>query len=84
MAEINERKELQIKCEHGTAFTQIETSASVEEWSDVLDYIKKNEAWELLERRVAKGAVLATIEETKEPIPGVKVNQMRVLRVRTA
>jgi hypothetical protein len=84
MQEIDDRKETSIKCEHGTAFTQVETSVTVSEWTQTLDYIVTNQAWDLLEARVAKGAAMATIEETKKPIPGVKVDQRRVLRVRTA
>ena len=84
MAEIDRRKEVNIKCEAGIAFTQVETSATVEDWPQTLKYIQDNQAWELLEARVAKGATLATIAETKQPVPGVKVNQTRVLRVRKA
>jgi hypothetical protein len=96
-----------LRTDNGTAFTQVETSATVEDWATTLKHIQKHELWELLERRVAKGAVLANIEEmrqsvearlatgaiTKEEateeikralVPGVKVSQMRVLRVRTA
>ena len=107
MAELDKLKAQSLKTNSGTAFTQVETSATVEDWEKTLDYIQTNQAWELLEKRVAKGAVLATIEEkiqfvkaaltegtiTKEEaaeeikralVPGVKVSQIRVLRVRTA
>jgi len=84
MAELDKLGAASLRTDRGTAFTQVETSATVDNWEQTLDYIQANQAWDLLERRVAKGAVLATIEETKKPIPGVKVSQIRVLRVRTA
>lgn len=99
MGELDQRKEVNIKCEHGTAFTQIETSVTVSEWADTLNYIQRNKAWELLEARVAKSALLSihaeiakqlddkliTMEEARAKIvPGVKISQIKVLRVRTA
>jgi len=74
----------QIKAATGTAFTQVETSVTVQEWSKTLDYIKANGAWELLEARVAKGAAIAAMENSQQPIPGVNVSRVRVLRVRAA
>jgi hypothetical protein len=80
-----ERGELsQLKGISGTAFTQVETSVTVKEWSKTFDFIQAHGHWELLEARVAKGAAVALMEETKQPIPGVNVNRVKVLRVRAA
>lgn len=68
----------------GTVYKTNRTSATVEkgEWENVLAYIKEKEAWDLLEARVSKNAVLAVIDETGQPIPGVKISTDTVLHVR--
>lgn len=66
----------------GTAYKVTNTSATVAEWPLVLDYVRQHEAWDLLQRAVSKTAVLAAIEETQAPVPGVKVSQETVLNVR--
>ena len=68
----------------GTAFKQTSTSVTVENWERTLDFIREHELWDLLEARVAKNASLEVLEETKKPIPGVKISQATVLRVRSA
>jgi hypothetical protein len=71
-----------IKSEDGTAYKQVVTSVTVDNWALALTYIKDNELWDLLEARVAKNATLTVMEETKKPVPGVKISQAQVLRVR--
>lgn len=66
----------------GTFYTTTRTSAKVENFTDVLQYIKDNDAWELLESRVAKSAVEAIIADTGSNIPGVVVSRELVLNVR--
>jgi len=67
----------------GTAYKQVATSVTVDDWTKTLAYIQNNNQWDLLEARVAKTAVLTIMDETKKAIPGVKVSQAVVLRVRT-
>lgn len=73
-----------IKCEDGTAYRQTVTSVTVSDWDQALSYVRENEAWDLLEARIAKNAALTTIEENQQPIPGVKISQALVLRVRAS
>jgi hypothetical protein len=73
-----------IKSDEGTAYRQTVTSVTVTDWNQALRYVREREAWDLLEARVAKGAALTMIEESQQPIPGVKISQTLVLRVRTA
>jgi len=61
-----------MKSVHGTAYKATRTSAKVVDWVQTLQFIRANEAWDLLERRVSKLAVQAVMEETKQPIPGVE------------
>ena len=72
------------KCAAGTAFGQTVTSVTVENWDQVLGWLREHEAWDLLEARVAKNATLSAVEENQAPVPGVKISQARVLRVRSA
>lgn len=72
------------KGEKGTAYKQLSTSVTVSDWEQALKYVRDNQRWELLEARIAKNAALTTIEETGKPVPGIKISQVVVLRVRTA
>jgi hypothetical protein len=69
---------------HGTAFRATRTHAVVREWQATLDYIRSNQAWDLLEARVSKNAALAIISETNLPIPGVETSFEVVCNVRRA
>lgn len=71
-----------LKAAAGTFYTTTRTSARVDEWSTVLDFIRTNEAWELLEARVNKTALEAIIGDTNTSIPGVTVSRELVLNVR--
>jgi predicted SnoaL-like aldol condensation-catalyzing enzyme len=68
----------------GTAYKSTVTSVTVDNWSATLDYIRTHELWDLLEARVAKNSTLTTMEETKKAVPGVKITQAAVLRVRAS
>lgn len=61
----------QFKTPHGTAFSVSSDYASVVSWSDTLEYIVKNEAFDLLEKRVNKLAVRSLVENGQQPPPGV-------------
>lgn len=71
-----------LKAPAGTAYKSTSTSVTVSDWAQTLAFIRKHDLWDLLEARVAKTAALETIEERKAPIPGVKIDQAIVLRVR--
>lgn len=70
------------KTSAGTAFLQSTTSATVKDWTAVLDYIRKNEEWSLLEARVNKTAVKDFMESTGDVPPGVDFKSNQVTRVR--
>lgn len=71
-----------MKSPHGTAFKQIRTSATVKDWDEFLAFVREREAWDLLERRVAKKAAEQVIEDTKAPVPGVETSREWVVNVR--
>lgn len=61
------------KTASGTAFLQTDTSVAIEDWESILAFIKANDLWAMLERRVSKSVVVEYIESQKEVPPGVKV-----------
>lgn len=68
----------------GTVYKTITTHTNVNSWSACLDFIQEHEAWELLEARVSKAAVLSILEETGELVPGVSIVQRVNVNVRKA
>ena len=70
------------KTQYGTVFFTTVDFAQVADWDALLDYIKTNEAWDCLEKRVAKTAVRAIINKTKEVPPGVNYGTRREVNVR--
>lgn len=81
---LNEAKLKSVSSPHGTAYKTTRTSAKVTDWTAVLTFIRKHEAWDLLEARVSKLAAETIIEETKQPIPGVETSSEVCCNVRRA
>jgi len=59
------------KTPHGTAFLTTTDYANVADWDVMLSFIKDNDAYDMLEKRVSKIAVRGYIEQTKSVPPGV-------------
>ena len=59
------------KTKFGTAFLTTVDYANVENWDAVLNFIRENEAFDMLERRVSKTAVRSYIDTYKEVPAGV-------------
>lgn len=59
------------KTAHGTAFVTTNDYANVADWDAVLAYIKENDAFEMLEKRVSKNAVRGLIDQNGEVPSGV-------------
>ena len=59
------------KTEHGTAFLTTTDFANVENWDEVLRFIREQDAYDMLERRVSKTAVRGYIDSNKEVPPGI-------------
>lgn len=73
-----------VRTEHGTAFKSTSTSATVADWDSLLSFIRENERWDMLEKRVAKTAVDAFREEHDDLPPGVNYRQAVSIGVRRA
>jgi len=59
------------KSDFGTAFLTTTDYANVEDWNKTLGFIRDNDAYDMLEKRVSKIAVRGYIEENKAVPPGV-------------
>lgn len=68
----------------GTAFFNQTDYANVGDWDATLEYIKANDKFELLERRVSKKAVRDIIDEDKMVPPGINYGTRVTVQVRKA
>lgn len=68
----------------GTFFKQETTQVKADDWGQVLDFIRKNEAWHMLNKVVNKTAVMEYVEEHEDLPPGVSLRRETVLRVHRA
>ena len=72
------------RCEAGTAFRASKTSATVNDMDAFLAFVKENDAWHFLEKRVAKTQVDEYVAEHKDLPPGISYSRMASLNVRRA
>jgi hypothetical protein len=70
------------KTDHGTAFLTTTDFANVEDWDAVLRFIREEEAYDMLEKRINKTAVRGYIEARKEVPPGVKYGTKLDINIR--
>jgi hypothetical protein len=66
----------------GTAYIQHRTSASVADWEMVLNYIKENSLWTMLEKRVSKTAVEEFRAANDDLPPGINWSESIVVNVK--
>ena len=66
----------------GTAYKTTVEHASVIDMDDLLDFIRKNEAWHLIEKRVSKSGVKAYLDEGQPIPPGVNWYTSTAVHVR--
>ena len=67
----NEQGVTSFKTNAGTAFITTTDYANVSNWDAVLDFVKTNGAFDMLERRVSKTAVRSYIDAHKQVPAGV-------------
>jgi hypothetical protein len=71
-----------VKSKFGTAFLTTTDYANVESWDATLKFIRENEAYDMLEKRVSKTAVRGYIEQNKVVPPGVNYGTKLEVNVR--
>ena len=72
------------KTKHGTAFLTTTDYANVADWDAVLDFIREQEAFDMLEKRISKIAVRGYIEANKAVPPGVNYGTKLEINIRKA
>jgi hypothetical protein len=70
------------KTKHGTAFLTTTDYANVGDWDAVLGFIRENEAFDMLEKRISKIAVRGYIESNKAVPPGVNYGTKLEVNIR--
>lgn len=70
------------RSEWGTAFLTTTDYASVSDWDAMLQFVRDNEAYDMLEKRVSKTAVRGYIEANKSVPPGVNYGTKLEVNIR--
>lgn len=70
------------KTKSGTAFLTTTDFASVADWDALVSFIRENEAFDMVEKRVSKLAVRSYIEQTKAVPPGVNYGTKLEVNIR--
>jgi prophage tail gpP-like protein len=78
----NEDGVTSFKTRSGTAFLTTTDYANVADWDAVLNFIKTNQAFDMLERRISKTAVRSYIDAHKEVPAGVDYGTRLTVNVR--
>lgn len=78
----NEEGVTSFKTRSGTAFLTTTDYANVADWDAVLDFIKTNQAFDMLERRISKTAVRSYIDTHKQVPAGVDYGTRLTVNVR--
>jgi hypothetical protein len=74
----------QIKTSDATVFVKTNDYAQVADWDAVLEFVRENDAYEFLEKRVSKTAVRDYIDDKKEVPPGINYGSKLSVNVRKA
>lgn len=78
----NEQGVSSFACDIGTAFVKETDFANVSDWNLTVEFIKKNEMWQMLKKDVNKTAVKEFIDANGVPPPGVNWGSKREVQVR--
>jgi hypothetical protein len=70
------------KTKHGTAFLTTTDYANVADWDAVLDFIRENDAYDMLEKRISKMAVRGYIDLNKSVPAGVNYGTKLEVNIR--
>lgn len=70
------------KSDYGTAFLTTTDYANVADWDAAIRFIRDNEAYDMLEKRVSKIAVRGYIEQSKAVPPGINYGTKLEVNIR--
>jgi hypothetical protein len=71
------------KTAHGTPYISLRESFTVADRDTYFDFVKANEAWDMLESRANKTAVQAWVEEHDDLPPGLNYRAERTVNIRS-
>ena len=71
--QLQESGQTSAKTGSGTAFLQTDTSVAIDDWESTIAFIKENDLFSMLERRVSKSVVTDYIESTQTVPPGLSI-----------
>jgi hypothetical protein len=71
-----------LKTAHGTCYTSTKFTASVQDAEVFMEFIKRTQAWDLIERRANATAVKDFIKEHNQEPPGVHLSAIQTVGVR--
>lgn len=72
-----------VRTEHGTIYKSLAIKPNCEDWTSFYEFIKENDAFDALERRVKKSFVVTYMEDhSDEPPPGVAVQKEWTVTIR--
>lgn len=82
LAKSNETGVDSFKTSAGTAYKTTKTFVSITDWDSFINYVRENDAFHLLQRRVTKSAAIEEKEENGELPPGLSYSEMFEINVR--
>lgn len=82
---MNENNTDSLKTEAGTMYRQMDVMPSGANWAEFYAWVRENDAFDALQRRVNKGFITTYMEENEGKLPpGISVHREYVCRVRTS
>lgn len=82
LAQFTETGVESVRTDSGTAYVSTRASAGVADWDALLEFIKGQQLWMFLERRVNKTAVEQYKAANEELPPGVNWREEKVVNIR--
>lgn len=81
---LNEQGVESVRTEAGTAMKIRSTSATVADWDSLLGFVRQNERWDMLEKRVSKTAVEQYRAANEDLPPGINYKEAITIGIRRA
>lgn len=72
---LNRRGANNTNTDAGTAYKKASSTVRMIDRAAFLDYVRENEAWDLITNHVSKDAVDKIIDDTRSPPPGIHVKR---------
>lgn len=83
LRQLNDTNSDSVRTEAGTFYRQQDVTPSASDWATFYDWVKQNDAFDALERRIKKTFVTEYMEAHEGAVPpGVSVYRQYVVRVR--